>query len=145
MTILKSMDTIFTEDISELQARLYIAQRHAATLSGVELKSVATAAGALAQSRQMQLVAADSSGERIIGAATLLYDCAIADTTRRHDGIVLLIVAGMVAGPHSIARAAAIARFAGATEVHACHLGGWDGPIHGCDTVHLLGMVAART
>ncbi|MFF2389384.1 hypothetical protein [Agromyces sp. NPDC058104] len=139
------MDMIFTEDISEVQARLYAAQRHAATLGGDELKSAAAAAGALAQSGEMELVAADSAGERIVGAASLLYDCIIADTTRRHDGRVLLIVAGMIAGPHGIARTAEIARSAGAAEVHACHLGGWDGPIRGCSTVQLLESVNALT
>jgi len=122
---------------------LYAAQRHAGTFHGGDLLAAAKAAWQLATGNGWFLVAADSSGERIVGTATTIGECSIVDTSRRHDGLEVLVVAGMIAGPYGIARAAARSRSMGASAVHCFYLGGWSGKILGCDTSNR--MVAPTT
>lgn len=126
-----------TSDAEHTATQVYLAQRYAGVLGGITLERAARSAASVAQCGRWELVAADSSGERILGVASLVGG-AIADTSRRLDGKKLLVVAGRIAGPYGIAQAAWIARGAGALEVHAAHLGGWEGPIDGCDSVQNL-------
>jgi len=117
---------------------LYAAERHTGTFGGDDLVTAAETAMRLALDNDWHLLAADSSGERIVGTATTLDDCPLVDTSRRQDGLDVLVVAGMLAGPYGVAQAAARARSMGAKRVHCFYVGGWSGVIPGCDTVHRL-------
>lgn len=117
---------------------LYAAQRHAGTFGGEDLVTAAEAARRLALDNGWHVIAADSSGERIVGTISTLGECSIVDTSRRQDGLDVLVVAGMIAGPYSVSETAARSRSMGAITVHCFYIGGWPGEMPGCDTVHRL-------
>jgi hypothetical protein len=123
------------ERSSSLEADVYLAQRHSGSLSGLELRQAASMAANLSVAKGWHLLAADRSGERIIGAALVIEECLIADSSRRYDGKSILLVAGMIAGPFGITQASAIARSSGAENVHAMYLGGWAGDVPDCDSI----------
>jgi hypothetical protein len=124
-----------SEDVIAL---LYAAQRHAGTFGGEELAAAAEATRRLAEASGWHLVAADSSGERIVGTASTLGVCRVIDTSRRQDGLDVLVVAGMIAGPYGISQVAERSRSMGARSVHCVYVGGWSGELPGCETVHRL-------
>jgi hypothetical protein len=117
---------------------LYAAQRHAGSFGGEELRAAAEYAARLSCQNGWRLLAADASGERIVGTATIVGNCHVADTTRRQDGASILLVAGAIAGQYGLARAAFLARSMGASEVHCAYIGGWKGDIPGCDSVRII-------
>lgn len=138
-----------TEDTARLtymstddtMVRLVRAQTRNALLLGDELAAAASDAATLASRTNAQLIAADSAGERIIGAAlALLPDvCRPADLTQRLDGLSLLLVSGVIAGPVGLAEAAARLRSLGALTVSAGVLGGWAEPVVGVEEITTLG------
>jgi len=117
------------------------AQTRNGLLQGEELTAAAEAAAEVARRRHATLIAGDSAGERIIGAAIALHPdgCRPADSTRRLDGQTLLVVLGLIAGPVGLAQTAARLRSLGAREVHAGVLGGWPGSVPGVETIATLG------
>ncbi|MDY7528139.1 MULTISPECIES: hypothetical protein [unclassified Cryobacterium] len=119
-------------------ALLYAAQRHAGTFGGADLLAAAQSAWRLANENGWAIIAADSSGERIVGTATTIGECSTVDTSRRQDGLDVLVIAGMIAGPYGLMETAARSRFMGAKTVHCFYVSGWSGDIPGCDTVHRL-------
>ncbi len=98
-------------------------------------------AAALSAALGWHLLASGQSGERIVAAASLDHRALFADASRRLDGLVVLLVAGLLAGPYELARDAAVARSLGATAVHAAFIGGWDCPIPGCDSTRTFSTV----
>lgn len=124
--------------VLDLSSRLGLAQRHAATFGGDELANAARGAARLSRVHRWYLIAADQSGERILGAASLLDGTLLADVAQRLDGLEVLVVAGVIAGPLGVAQRAAVARSLGASSVHAAFLGGWAGPIEYCDSVQVI-------
>lgn len=120
--------------------RLYLAQRHEGTFGGSELLQAARSVARIAANRHLRLMACDRSGERIVGTASALTSCGLVDTSSRLDGVAVLLVAGLLAGPVGLAQQAKTARSLGAREVHAVFLGGWEHPIEGCDSTTLLGI-----
>ena len=120
----------------DLIASIYAAQRHAGSFRGDALLAAAEAAGRLAIDNGWLLIAADSSGERIVGTATTVVECALVDTSRRLDDVDVLVVAGMIAGPYGVLETAARSRSMGARAVHCFYVGGWSGDLDGVDTVH---------
>jgi hypothetical protein len=123
---------------SNVVGLLFAAQCHAGSFGGERLLAAAEHAARLSRQNVWSLFASDSAGERIVGTATLVGDCHVVDTSRRQDGVSVLLVAGVIAGPFALARAASIARSQGALEVHCAYLGGWVGHIPGCDTTTFL-------
>lgn len=117
---------------------LYAVQSYAGSFGGQDLLAAAEHAAQLSSLNGWRLLAADSSGERIVGVASTLGECYLADTAWRHDGVAILLVAGAIAGQFGLARAAWIARSMGASEVHCAYIGGWEGGIPGCDSVQLF-------
>jgi hypothetical protein len=110
------------------------AQRANATLSGGDLRAAAEHLADLCAERPVLLMAVDSAGERIIGAAMTVatmeldvYDY----TTGFPQGSTCLLVGGHMAGPVRLADAAAAASSAGAAQVEAAVLGGWLDPVPG--------------
>jgi len=122
----------------DVLALLYASQRHAGTFGGADLVASAEAALRLALDNGWHLIAADSSGERIVGTASTLGECPMVDTSRRQDGLDVLVVAGMIAGPYGVSEKAARSRSMGANSVHCFYVGGWSGDMPGCDTIHRL-------
>jgi len=127
--------------------RLGQAQTLNSLLLGDELAVAATDAANLAAHTRAQLIAADGTGERIIGAALTLRpnECRPADLTRRLDGQSLLLISGVIAGPVGLAEAAARLRSLGARTVAAAVLGGWSEPIAGVETITTLGAPYIRS
>lgn len=126
---------------SNVVGLLFAAQCHAGSFGGERLLAAAEHAARLSSQNGWGLVASDSAGERIVGTATVVGDCHVVDTSRRQDGASVLLVAGAIAGPFGLARAASVARSQGASEVHCAYVGGWVGPIPGCDTITFLSDV----
>jgi hypothetical protein len=126
--------------------RLAQAQTRNGLLLGDELAAAAHDAASVAARTSAQLVAADRTGERIIGAALALApnDCRPADLTHRVDGQSLLLISGVVAGPYGLAEAAARLKSLGARTVVAAVLGGWSEPIVGIETITTLGAPYIR-
>src|SRR4051794_26349371 len=129
------------DDLNALVQRVLNAQSHNALLRGDDL---AVATGDLARIARdheaAELVAADTAGDRIIGAATVLHPppTAPADLSQRLDGRNVLLVSGMIAGPIGLMQTAARLRSLGATDVRAAVLGGWDDTIPGIDELVTL-------
>jgi hypothetical protein len=125
---------------SEILTRIGQAQSRNALLGGAELVSAASALADLAARLRARLVAADGTGDRIIGAAGALRpeDVRPADVSARLDGQTVLLVSGAVAGSVGLMQDARRLRNLGAVTVHAAVLDGWADPIEGCDDIHAL-------
>jgi hypothetical protein len=125
----------------DMMTRLVQAQTRNGLLLGEELAAAAHDAANLAARTHAQLIAADGTGERIIGAALALLpsECRPADLTRRLDDQPLLLISGVIAGPVGLADAAARLRSLGARTVAAAVLGGWPEAIAGVETITALG------
>ena len=110
------------------------AQRANATLSGGDLRAAAEHLADMCAERPVLLMAVDSAGERIIGAAMTIGNAEL----DMHDytagfpqGSTCLLVGGHAAGPIRLVDAAAAASAAGAAHVEAAILGGWPDPVPG--------------
>ena len=100
------------------------AQTRNSTLASKELRGAARTLAALATDGGWALLAVDGAGERLIGAALVADEgVRVVDTSRRLDGLPVLLVAGHIAGPTGIAMKASLALSLGATRVMATVLG----------------------
>ena len=126
-------------DCVSLLNRVLAAQTANSTLGGDDLSNAGCEVAAIALSGGDALMAADSAGERVIGAALLAEDgVRTVDTSRRLDNQSVLLVAGHLAGMTGIALKAALARSLGASKVHATFLSPEcvdSASIEGCDGV----------
>ena len=132
---------------AEMLWRLVETQRRNSTLNGPVLADAAHAVSRLARRRRGALVAHDSTGERIIGAALVLRpgSCKAADLTERFHEDSLVVVSGMIAAPHALTQTINRLRSLGAAEVHVALLGGWPGQILGASTVTCIGELTRAT
>lgn len=121
--------------------RICDAQTRNSTLSGEDLRAAAQNLAALATRSRRILLAVDEPGERLIGAALMIDErLRAADTSRRLDGLSLLLVAGHIAGTTGISIKAGIARSLGASSVDAVVLGERALTIDGCDEIGVLAL-----
>jgi hypothetical protein len=131
----------------DLLSSVLDAQRANATLQGAELRVAAEGLARLSRSGRTLLMAFDSAGERIIGAAMALsaVNVEVFDYTSAFPADAsCLLVGGHVAGPVGAAAAAAAVVEAGAARVEVAMLGGWSQPIEGIARVWRLGAVSAQ-
>lgn len=119
--------------------RVCAAQTANSELRGERLRDVGSEIAALSIRDGYVLMAADGAGERLIGAA-LVADKAVraVDSSRRRDGVSVLIVAGHLAGTSGVALTADLAWSLGARNVRAAVLGSEHAVIAGCDRVTAL-------
>jgi hypothetical protein len=129
----------YMSSLDQVMHRLYAAQTHNATLAGAELLNAAGAAADLAVRHGGRLLAADDTGERILGAALVLPNpCEPVNTSQRLDGQTVVLISGAVAGPVGLTQAVARLRSMGAARVHIGVLDGWECGVAGSDTVEPL-------
>jgi hypothetical protein len=129
------------DDLNALVQRVLNAQSHNALLRGDDLAIATDDLARIARDHEdAELVAADTAGDRIIGAATVLHPTlnAPADLSQRLDGRSVLLVSGVIAGPIGLMQTAARLRSLGATGVRAAVLGGWKDTIPGIDELVML-------
>lgn len=125
----------------DVMARLIEAQSRNAGLSGQDLAKAADKVARLARRNHALLVAHDSAGDRIIGAALVLRpeDCRPADVTARFEGQSLIVVSGMIAAPHALVQDITQLRSMGAGHIHVAVIGGWTEVVPGASTVTAIG------
>jgi hypothetical protein len=126
--------------VDDMLTRLMAVQRRNASLTGPDLAAAASAVARLAREHRAVVLAADGTGDRIVGAALAAHsnDVVAADTTARLSDQVVLVVSGAVAGPVGLSQVAARLRSLGASALHAGVLDGADQAISGYATVEPL-------
>lgn len=131
--------------LSDLLAAVAAAQSRNSTLRGEELRECGRETARLAQERGLGLLAADATGERLIGAALAIADdLRVLDRTQNLDGAAVLLVSGRVAGAAGLAQQARLTKALGASRVEVAVLGGWAGPIPGCVSVTSVSVLPPR-
>lgn len=126
--------------VDDMLSRLMTVQRRNASLAGSDLAGAASAVARLASKHGAVVLAADSAGDRIIGAALAAQPNGVvaADRTARLTGQAVLVVSGAVAGPVGLTQVATRLRSLGASVLHAGVLDGADAAISGYATVEPL-------
>lgn len=131
---------------ADLLTHVCAAQARNSTISGEELNACGRALARHARSRDLCVMAVDTPGERLIGAAlSVAGRIRLVDRSRRLDGQAVLLVSGQIAGPAHVALLARLARSLGAVSVEAIVLDGWNHPIDGCDRVTPLVLAQASS
>lgn len=126
-------------EAGNLLSNVCSAQSRNSTLRGEELRQGAQTITGLALDRGLALLAADPTGERLIGAALSGNDrLTTCDRSRRLDGVAVLLVSGRVAGTAWLAREARIIRALGASRVEVALLDGPAEIVPDCDDVFTL-------
>lgn len=120
----------------DLLAAVVTAQSRNSTLDGEELRECGRQTARLARERRLGLLAADATGERLIGAALAMADgLRVFDRTQNLGGAAVLLVSGRVAGAAGLAQEVRMTKALGASRVEVAVLGGWADPIPGCASV----------
>jgi hypothetical protein len=123
-----------------LLAGVIEAQTRNSLLAGDCLIGAARSVAELIRNRRLVGLASDAAGERIPGAALLLFpDLPMVDRSRRLEGLRLLLVAGHISGDAAVSTRAHSARALGAASVEAAILSQWGETIEGCESVWCVG------
>lgn len=113
----------------------YVQSRNS-TLRDDSLREAASRLAKIATNEDLQLMPVDETGDRLIGAALVVFSgLTLVDVSRRLDGRRILLVAGHLAGAVGVSLKATVALSLGADHVEAASLGGWEGGIEGCTHV----------
>lgn len=126
--------------------RICQVQRRNAVLAGAELVAAANGLTELLVRLRARPVAADGTGDRIIGAASALRPQSVhpADMSARLDGQTILLVSGAIAGAVGLTQDARRLHRLGACAVHLAVLDGWNEDVPGSASTHPL-TTEART
>lgn len=125
--------------------QVLIAQTRNSALSGANLRAAGVALARVARSECLSLLSADGSGERIIGSAVSQDDgLPLVDSSRRLDGMDVLLVAGFQAGTAGLTEKARLCRSLGARRVDAAFLPEEGQVVSGCDQVWALSVGQPR-
>lgn len=116
------------------------AQSRNSQLSGDDLTYAAKALFHLLRTTNFCAVASDPTGERILGAALVLYpSIRVANRSDRFDGAGVLLVAGYLSGDARVSTRARTVRALGAVNVHAATLTREMDHAEACDRVWHIG------
>lgn len=125
---------------TNLLAGVLEAQTRNSLLSGDDLLRAAHGLVEALRTRSHIVIAGDSVGERVLGAALLLDpSLPLADRSSHFDGAHVMLVAGHISGDARMSMRARCARALGAVRVEAALLSYWVEPIEGLDGVWCIG------
>lgn len=130
---------------SNMLYEVFEAQTLNSTLAGESLRRAGHEIAALALARNLNVLAADQAGERLVGAA-LLADERVrpVDISCRLDDQSVLVVSGHVAGPTGLTQKAYSARALGAVHVEAAVLGTCCEGVGGYDDMTMIARSGRR-
>ncbi|MBD7980218.1 hypothetical protein [Oerskovia merdavium] len=125
---------------TNLLAGVLEAQTRNSLLAGDDLLRAAQDLVEALSTRRHLVMASDSVGDRVLGAALLLEpSIPLADRSSHFNGAHVMLVAGHISGDARMSMRACSVRALGALRVEAAMLTHWGEPIEGLDAILCIG------